>query len=367
MAAGDGATGQVPRDWLEPGEEILWQGRPEFAGLVPPTQFALLMAIEAVPLGLLLLALVSGEWRVLPAALVLAAVVGLFLAAQLRFAARTAYVLTNRRAVTLTAGRVSRQDTPASMPVLELNTRGSTTHGDIVFRWIVTNNRKGGTRRTPEGFLALRDPAPVLERLRSWGMERAAENAGTLRGYLAAGGKDAGMPGGSGHGRVFAAPGLGIALRIPADWRVEVARIPTTGLLRPEPGWEDPAVAAPGWNAIAIRSPAAPAVLEVTVAEGPLPLTFEQVRDEPWARRLGLVPLRAEPEIRIGPWRGFSIAHALRGGGAFGLLRADAPVLQRQVWLDAPPRHIHARMAAEEGAVDLQHALDAMLGTLRPA
>lgn len=367
MAPQDAASGQVSRDWLEPGEKILWQGRPEFAGLVPPTQLALLMAIEAVPFGLMIFGLVTGEWAMVLVAFLIGSGVGIFLAVQLRFAARTAYVLTNRRAVTLTAGRISRQDTPAGMPVLELNTRGSATHGDIVFRWVVTRNEKGRSRRSPEGFLALRDPAPVLDQLRAWCAARIAENAANLRGYLTAARDGGGGLEASAHARVFAAPGLGIALTIPADWRVEVARIATTGVLRAAPAWQDSAGAPPGWNAIAIRSPAAPAALEVTVAEGPLALTFEQARDEPWARRLGLVPLLAEPETIIGPWRGFSIAHSLRGAGLFGLVSLDAPILQRQVWLDAPPRHIHARMAADEAAVDLQHALDAMLGTLRPA
>jgi hypothetical protein len=367
MAEQDGRVLRDAAALLDPGERILWHGKPQIGGLLPPSTLALLLVVEAVPLGFIVFGAVMGEWPLAGVGLIVCLGMGLYILSQIRFAARTIYILTDRRALTLTNGRITRQDSAVSMPELELRPRGA-SHGDVVFRWIVTHNGKAAAKRTPEGFLALRDAARVVERLRAWRAERSAQSTEILAGFLAAAqAGDAAASEAAGHGRTLSSRELGIAITVPADWRVEVASVRTSGVVRPEPSWQPHGSAAPGWNAIAFRSPVAPAAIEVTVAEGPLPITFEAARDEPWARRLGLVPLLAEPEVAIGPWRGFSIAHSLRGAGLFGFALFDAPILQRQVWLDDGVRHILVRLVAEEQAVDLQHALDAMLRTLRPA
>lgn len=352
---------------LDPGERVLWTGRPEISGLVPPLTFVGLVALEAGVLALAAWALFEGEWLRAVLALVVSQIPTAYVLWQARVPSRRLHVLTDRRVLTLEAGRLIAQDTPVTMPVVELRPRGP-RHGDIVFRWKVERREKGGTTRTPEGLFGLPDAAAVAERLRAWRGERMAAAVETVRGFLAAA-RDGGAPAieASGHGRAFVAGHLGLALTVPADWRVEVARVAAGGMVRPAPEWQAPAQAAPGWNAIGIRAVAAAAAIEITVGEGPPDRTFEEVRDDPWARRLGLATLAAEPQVRVGPWRGFSVAHSLNGMQLFGIALPELPVQQRQVWLDAPPRHIHVLMAAEEGAVDLHHVLDAMLASLRPA
>ncbi len=354
-------------DLLEPGERVLWHGRPELTGLVPPLTLLGLVALEAAVLGLAVWAIIEGEWLRAALALVVSQISTAYVLWQARVASRRHHVLTDRRVLTLDAGRLVAQDTPVTMPVLELRPRGP-RHGDIVFRWKVERREKGGTTRTPEGLFGLPDAAAVAERLRAWRVSRMAEAVETVRGFLAAA-REGGAPAieASGHGRAFVAGHLGLAVTVPADWRVEVARVAGSGVIRAAPDWQAPAQAAPGWNAIAIRASAAAAAIEITVGEGPPDKTFEEVRDDPWARRLGLVTLAAEPEMRVGPWRGFSVAHALNGMQLFGIALPELPVQQRQVWLDAPPRHIHVLMVAQEAEVDLHHVLDAMLASLRPA
>lgn len=363
----------VPRDGmglaalLQPGESVLWQGSPEFRGLVPPGTLVMLLAIGLMPLAFLVYGLVMGEWALAVVAVAIGSGIAGYLVVQARRAGRLRYVLTDRRALTLTDGRITAQHSEGTMPDLELRPRGA-RHGDIVFRWHETRSQKGSVQRRAEGFLGLPEPAPVLARLSAWRAERFAAAAEAMRDFLAAARQGgAAAIEAAGAGRTIAAPALGIAITVPADWRVEVARVAGAGVVRAEPRWEDIAAAAPGWNAIAVRAPSVAAALEVTVAEGALPVTFAQVRDDPWARRLGLTPMLQEPELRVGPWAGFSVAHGMRGASLFGLVALDSPVLLRQVWLDAGARHIHLRLAAEEGALQVQHVLDAMVGTLRPA
>ncbi|HWT08507.1 MAG TPA: hypothetical protein VN329_05045, partial [Roseomonas sp.] len=94
---------------LQPGERVLWQGGPEFRGLVPPGTLVMLLAIALMPLGFLLYGLAMGEWPLAVVALAICGGIAGYLAVQARRAGRLRYVLTDRRALTLTDGRITAQ------------------------------------------------------------------------------------------------------------------------------------------------------------------------------------------------------------------------------------------------------------------
>jgi hypothetical protein len=171
----DLATASGPNEWshiLEPGEAILWQGRPssrvrlEFQNGFEPVVALLFMGFGSSWLwwpekdGLVTRAMGLGLF-----------LIGVFSLAGIHFwrvyvRARTSYALTDRRALIATATflRRSVKGYPIG-PESVIEVRGGAT-GSVFFATEVTDDPEGGVNRTRIGFEMIEECRAVLSRIR---------------------------------------------------------------------------------------------------------------------------------------------------------------------------------------------------------
>lgn len=353
---------------LEPGERVLWQGWPEFAGLLSYSTIGTLVFMALIFVGgPLVITLTADEdipffvpFLSLP---IFVAGIALVVWMKKKEARETAYALTDRRALHVQASRLRRAEGPQRMEEVKIARRGS-AHGDVYWRTerrTTGSGRNRGTTTVRVGFPGVPQPGAVAERITAWKAERLARSA-----ELAARFADAVE-----QGRVeemlqardakrVPAPEAGVAFFAPADWmRVAGGMISEISL---KGGLMQMVQAiTSGADTVRLMSPGGGA-FQVTAGNGPPPQGFEQAS----APRGGFRLISADPEVRIGPWQGFAVAHQVTGVSLFGFTMFAADVLQREVTLDLGGRHLLVRMAAPTNAHDLQRALDAIAQTLAP-
>ena len=169
-------------------------------------------------------------------------------------------------------------------------------------------------------------------------------------------------------------PKTGLTLDIPEAWSASVS-LDRLGPLRlfgvtlrmrfARPGEERPLGDGGDWNRLTVRG-AKDAGLKLTVHAGPLDRTLDDILADPWSKMWGLEVLQTTPSVEIGQLKGFSIARRIEKGGStpdFG--KVSAPVATRQVWLGNREMHLEAVGLARLEDADIQHAIEAMLASLR--
>jgi hypothetical protein len=354
---------------LEPGERVLWQGWPEFAGLMSLWSFApFVFAALAFLVGPLIIALTAGDNAVLVMPVLTTPVIlgtlALVVWMKRKEARETVYALTDRRALQVQGSRLRRAEGPEKVRQVMIARRGL-AHGDVYWRTERRRSGSGKTRRTRTvlvGFLGVPQPETVAERVSAWKSEVVARSA-----ELAARFADAVEQGRieemaqAGEAKRVVAPAAGVAFFAPCDWSRADDGVASEISL--QGGFLQMLQAiAGGGDRLRVLSPGGGA-FQVTAEDGPPPQSFEQASQP----RGGFELISADPEVRIGPWTGYAVAHKAAGVNLFGFTLFASDVLQREIWLDLGGRHLAVKMAAPADAHDVQRALDAMAATLRPA
>lgn len=356
---------------LEPGERVLWQGWPEFAGLMSAWSLApLVIAALVFVAGPFVIAFTAGEEVALLIPLFTTPVVVLIIVLAVwmkrKEARETVYALTDRRALHVQGSRLRRAEGPEKVQQVRIAPIGS-AHGDVYWRTETRTSgtgKTGGTRTIRIGFLGVPQPEAVAARVSAWKGEVAARSAD-----LAARFADAVEQGRieemarAGDAKRVSAPEIGVAFFAPADWsRVDGGMVNEISLRSGSGFLQMVKAITSGGNTVRMLSPGGGA-FQVTAEDGPPPQGFEQASQP----RGGFQLISADPEVRIGPWRGYAVAHKVTGVNLFGFTLFASDALQREIWLDLGGRHLAVKMAAPTDALELQRALDAMAETLRPA
>jgi hypothetical protein len=359
---------------LDAGERVLWQGWPEARGLLPVgTLVALaLFAVPAIFVPIVLLtsegAADGGAALALLFPVAFAAVPVLAVWFKRKEAREVVYAVTDRRLLDVRGARLRRAEGVERVEEVRVARRGR-AHGDVYWRTERRRTGSGSKRRTVRvliGFAGIPEPEPVARFLDAWRQERlseAATRAAEFAAAVASGGIEE-LAAAGGAQTISSLKG-GFALSVPAGWTAEVARNAVVGPMLVEGGFRPYSPGDGDWNSLRL-SGAGGAQIHVTRQNGPIPRTFEEVRDDRFAQLLNVPLISADPEVRIGPWRGFAVAHTLQDAGLLGMRLFGADLLQRQVWLDLGDAHLYVRMAAPGAAHDAQRALDAVVQTLRP-
>ena len=354
---------------LEPGERVVWQGYPEFAGLMPLSSVIpmLLFGVIAIVVPTIITVTGDGEvpfWFPLLFAGTAIGVIAIFYVTKRNTAQNTAYALTDRRTLHVAGARMIRAEGPEKVEEVKIARRGG-RHGDVYWRVVRRTTGSGKNRRTTTtliGFLGVPEPEAVAARVNAWRGDLIARSA-----ELAARFADAAEEGGiealvrAGEAKRVSAPEAGVAFHAPSDWlRVDGGNV--TDLSAAGGIVQMIQAISSGGNTVRLMS-AGGGTFQVTGGNGPPPTSFAEASQS----RPGLEVISADPEVQIGPWKGYAVAHKLSGVKLFGFTMFAADVLQRELWLDLGGRHLAVRMAAPTNAHELQRALDAIAHTLTPA
>jgi hypothetical protein len=354
---------------LEPGERVLWQGWPEFAGLMPlgSLVFAGAFGSLGVAVPVLITVTSNGEvpwWFASLFGLAFFGVAALMVLTKRNDAKNGVYALTDRRALHVHGTRLRWAEGPEKVEEVKVARRGS-GHGDVYWRVETRSSGSGkntNTTRVRIGFLGVPEPEAVAARVTAWKAEIVARSAALAARFADAAGEgklEALVQ--SGEAKRVRAAEAGVAFLAPADWlRVDGGKITELSLK----GGLMQIVRAitSGPNTVRMTSPGGGA-FQVSAGDGPPPQDFAAASQP----RGGFELISADPEVRIGPWTGYAVAHKVTGVNLFGFTIFGADMLQREIWLDLGGRHLAVRMAAPTNAHDLQRALDAMAETLEPA
>jgi len=230
------------------------------------------------------------------------------------------------------------------------------------------------TRRTKEGtetvtydigFLDIPAPEAAAEILRRWHAERKAASGRMLERFVRAG-EAGGLAAAerTGDGWMLAAPHLGYAITIPGDWQALTDRFRFVGRMPVGRGWRVWRADDAEWNALLVLAPADIAI-RIVVRDGPLDRRFDQVRDSAWEGLESGRVISSNPELAIGPWRGFAVTRAAGGGGLFGIHLGRSDVMRCDMWIDAGVRHFHISLMAPEADAMAQRALNAVAASFR--
>ena len=101
------------------------------------------------------------------------------------------------------------------------------------------------------------------------------------------------------------------------------------------------------------------------VRSTPLTQTLDGVMNDPWNKRLGLEFLRRTPDLRIGPFEGFSVPRKMPSGALLtGFGRVNSPVATRMAWLGRGNTSVELTGMARLDQPLVQDAIDAMVDSL---
>ena len=371
---------------LQPGEVVLWQGAPLPGTFVSPS--STIWALIAAGGGLALLAgllddllgmSLDGQPRLVAGLALVAIGAVAFVAPRLSERTPRVYAITDRRLVVVKGDTVYRSVHPADI-------YGFRTRRNIVY-WRPLVPQETGRNSSPEkrypGFHGLEDPEEMLATLESWreGFSRRAEEsaaaflADDTRSAPAAGDAPVRMGDAStGGARSVRHPGTGLTVDIPAGWQATIRQdhdgplqiFGITLLKRViRPGQQRPLESGGDWNLMIARG-GPDAGIAMQIVQTPIPQTYDQVMNDPWARTFNLKLLKSDPDVAIGPFRGFSVARQMPEGANLQMFdKIAAPVAVRQIWLGRDGMHVHFMGMARLDQHDVQRAVDAAVMTLR--
>lgn len=369
---------------LEPGETVLWQNRPKPGTFFGPRQIgwaAAWIALGIVVASGLIAAIPAGAQSYGPAAA--AAAVGVILLATSwnRRADLWTYAITDRRLLSVLKGAVVRSLTPEQLDTCKLKIEGDTVY------WLKLIKRNSGVgpneRPGPDGrlvgFHGQTDPQAtkaLIERWRQAISERASGSAAAFAATMAAAPAPAEgaatSPPPAGVLRIVH-PRTGLSLDMPKEWKATVRtrydgplrvfgvqllpRIIRNGPERPYGDGQD-------WNFLSV-SGAPEAGLDLTIHDRALETTLDAVLNDPFGQITGTEILRTEPDLQIGPFKGFGVIR--RMPAAIQIKNGETltgPAMLRQIWLSRGGRSLELQGYALESQPDIQKAIDAMIASI---
>lgn len=337
---------------LERGESVLWQGR--------PAPWALMHAGYRLAVGLccaVAVGLVAAVWASNPpgapergiamavGAGIVAVSGGLLLWGWVR-ARGTLYALTDRRLLTLAGGRIASAHGPEEAHGLHETPRVG-GHADL---WWQVEPRPLGWRGVPH-------PAPIpqiLEWRNRWLGQVGADAAAFV---LAARGGRLEQAERLGVAQRIAMPAAGVAVSAPAAWPAAAGFASDD---EEEPGL--PIERAPaGWDALRLSPPVG--AVRLRLLPDALPGFDEMLEEDDVIDRAA-----SEREVRIGPWRGFSlVTPCVLGWGHGAPLPHGLRWIEQRTLLDlGGGRCLELTIEAPAEAEALGAALSALRASLRP-
>lgn len=352
----DGARGRHAPDprlaaHLAPGEAVLWQARPAPSAVMHAGYWIAFGLCCAVAVGLVVAVWASnppgaperGNAMVVGAGLVAAA--GLLMLRGWLGARGTLYALTDRRLLTLAGGRLAAAHGPEEVHGLHETPRVG-GHADL---WWQVEPRALGWRGVPH-------PAPIPQILawrRRW-LDRIGADVAPF--VEAAQGGRLEQAERLGVAQRIAMPSAGVVLAAPAGWPA------FAGFADDEEEAGRPMERAPpGWDALRISPPIG--AVRLRLLQESLPGFDEMLAEDDAIDRAS-----SAREVRIGPWRGFSlVTPSVLGWGHGAPLPHGVRWIEQRTLLDlGGGRCLELTIEAPAEAEALGAALSALRASLRP-
>lgn len=372
--------------FLEPGEQVVWTGRPQVEiAVAGHRRYGPLVKFAGIALMLILIYWLVPESRKLTAQLqaveteTLLAIVGIFVvvtilttfgpAMQLkRYFRRLSYAITDRRLLILEGDRIADSYTPerVSTPVLKERRGG---REDVVFgrRSSTTEGRRSVVNREREevGFKALSNAREVEAMIEKWleGSLRKAEEEVAVD--IATPSSESEV---SSNLRRLENRKAGLALEVPAAWstRVRHKKKPVGSFFFDREDWQSPE-AAQDWNTVLVEGPAK-CKIELEIFETAPTLTFESLNASKMADAFAGEVVDSDPDIAINGIRGFSVTRRRELAvdpetNTAGLAAIVAP--ERRTVLHDGRRQVYVLSSWPEESPELECAVDAVVKSIR--
>ena len=168
-------------------------------------------------------------------------------------------------------------------------------------------------------------------------------------------------------------PQTGLSIDVPSGWQIMVSNdydgplrlfgltiLSRIILPREERAYGD----GKPWTTLKVRG-APDAGLYLVVRSTPLTQTLDDVVNDRWNKQLGLEFLGQTPDLKIGPFEGFSVRRKVPGGAMLtGFGRVNSPVATRMVWLGRGDTSVELTGMARLDQTQVQEAIDAMVDSL---
>jgi len=371
---------------LEPGEKLLWAGRPELEQPVPRgsryRKVIVLAIIAAVPivayrvlpdsfaLRELLQEVDAGTTAMVIGGFVLFALLLIFLpgpAARLqRYMQSLTYAITNRRLLILEGDKITDTYPPERLfkPRIQERAPG---YADVVFgEWGGDATRDVVTRERREvAFKGLRNARDVKERIDNWLADYLRKAEAEVAEFLdrRPAGQDA-----SRGGRRIENCKIGLKLDAPETWSVKVrSKERPVGYFGLDLAKWQPADTAGDWNALLIEGPAKCKV-EIEVFETEPTLSFEDLSESRLADSLAGEVVESDRDIEINGVRGCFVTRRREltldiASNKAGYAAIDAP--ERRTVLHDGRRQVYVLSSWPERASQLERAVDAVVKSIR--
>ena len=257
--------------------------------------------------------------------------------------------------------------------------------GSVYWLKLIKRNLNGssGTARGPDrillGFHGQSDPQATKELIERWRQafsERSSASVGAFVDRMSAAATSTprdGTPAPPPAGTLRVShPETALSLDVLPDWKVTI-KSRYDGPLRifgvkvlpriirdgPERPYGDPG----GWNFLSVRG-APEAGLDLTIHDRPLETTLDAVLNDPFTTITATEILSSDPDLQIGPFRGFSVIRRMPGKEVRSVQALSAPAMLRQVWLGHAGISLELQGYALESQPDVQNAIDAMVDSL---
>ena len=378
---------------VEPGEEILWTGRPHLPTLTGEAErirvgrspvasiaatlvlmaagvvgFLLWQGMDPAAVGDRILSwLQGGAWVVVLLTLgLVGAATGLRrmgfddAGAFIRWAQRQTYAITDRRLLILDGERIAHAFAPAQLGAIRLRDRAE-GYGDVEFKELPqrTNRGPGDYRnlkrdRRRIAFKALPDAHAVRARIEDWRRDHLQRTERSAAAFLdARTGRGSARAAGAGAERLVRNDAYGLQIRLPADWTVKVRRRRKPyGMFALElERWSAPEER-DDWNVLRVDGPYHSAVELHLDAVPRLVKTYEESLRSSLPRMLGGELVDSEPQVRWGRFTGYSITRRFVGAGSDA--GQKQPVLMRERTLHDGSMQLVSAMTWPEGSAPLR-------------
>lgn len=382
---------------LEPGEKILWAGRPHVDPamehqskvsrrikliILPIAALAIFWIIDSLPVSSLSTIMDNLPFEpkflwVVAAPLLLIAAARLFKfdgTSRLdRYLRSLTYAITSQRLLILEGDKIYSAYTPeqAREPFLRKRAPG---YSDVIFDDRGTRSQTDNTEsrdpvyreRRRVGFKALPDAQEIQHRIARWIEEYQQEAAEEVADFVQAPAsrRSSNQPQGA---QRIENPTLGLEIDAPEEWQVQVRqkKKPQGKMFIDKEVWQEPSTA-DAWNFVRVEGPSH-CKIEVEVFETVPTVTFEKLANSKLADSIAGKVVDSQSDCEINGLRGFSVTRRndiqvdSRDGGA-GIAAVVAP--ERHTVLHDGKRQIYVISTWPEKSEDLQRAVDAVVESI---
>lgn len=367
---------------LEPGEQVIWTGRPQVdmamsgrrhrwrvtkvAGIALMLVLAYWLVPEATKLKEQIQAMEMK--KLLP-------IIGFFVVGTLltifgpnvqlkRYFQRLSYAITNRRLLIFERDRLTESYPPERVFAPSLEERAG--RADVIFGRRRTKSQPGAvTRERAEvGFKAISNAPEVKQLIEDWLEDSLKRAEAQVSDYLE---PPASGTGSSGGRRRIENRRAGLRLQVPAAWTTSVRskKQPIGSFFLDVTDWQSPETAQ-DWNTVLVEGPAQCKV-ELEIFETVPTLTLESLSDNKMAYAFAGEVVDSDPDIEINGLRGFSVTRRAeraidRETHTAGPAAMIAP--ERQTVLHDGRRQVYIHSSWPERSSQLERAVDAVVKSI---